>query len=69
VAYLIVEASWTVDLSNVERTARQAGCLARSGLLVLPVVAGEMVRPSAAELAQKLEVWQVTDSDVIAPTA
>jgi len=68
VAYLIVEASWTVDLSNVERAARRAGCLAKSGLLVLPVVAGEMVRPSAAELARKLGVWQATDSyEIVAP--
>ena len=65
--YLIVEVSWTVDIADVERTARRTASLAKTGLPVLPVVAGEVVRPSAAELAQKLRVWQVTDSDVIAP--
>jgi hypothetical protein len=67
--YLVVEVSWSVDNGDVERAARRAASLAKSGLPVLPVVAGEVIRPSAAELAQQLRVWQVTDSDVIAPAA
>jgi hypothetical protein len=67
--YLVVEVSWSVDTGDVERAARRAASLAKTGLPVLPVVAGEIVRPGAAELAQKLRVWQVTDSDVVAPAA
>ena len=37
------------------------GFLANTGLTVLPVVAGEFVRPGPAELAQMLRVWQVDD--------
>jgi hypothetical protein len=67
--YLVVEVSWSVDTGDVERAARRAASLAKIGLPVLPVVAGEIVRPGAAELAEKLRVWQVTDSDVVAPAA
>jgi hypothetical protein len=67
--YLVVEVSWSIDTGDVERAARRAASLAKTGLPVLPVVAGEVIRLGAAELAQKLRVWQVTDSDVIAPAA
>lgn len=67
--YLVVEVSWSIDTGDVERAAHRAASLAKTGLPVLPVVAGEIVRPGAAELAQKLRVWQVTDSDIVAPAA
>jgi hypothetical protein len=69
VVYLVVEVSWSVGTDDVERAARRAAHLAKTGLTVLPVVAGETVRTSATELARKLQVWQVTDADVIAPAA
>jgi hypothetical protein len=65
--YLVVEVSWSVDLEDVERAARRAMFLAKTGLVALPAVAGETIRPRAAELAQTLHVWQITDADVIAP--
>lgn len=67
--YLVVEVSWSIDLEDVERAARRAAFLTKAGLTTLPVVAGEAVRPSAAELAQLLHVWQMTDTAVIAPAA
>jgi hypothetical protein len=67
--HLVVEVSWSVDLEDVERAARRAALLAQVGLIVLPVVAGETVRPNAADLAHALHVWQVTNADVIAPAA
>lgn len=67
--YLVVEISWSVDLEDVERAARRAAFLAKTGLVALPAVAGETIRPHAADLAHALHVWQITDADVIAPAA
>jgi hypothetical protein len=38
---LIVEASWTVHASDVERAVQRAAVLRRAGLKALPVTAGE----------------------------
>ena len=65
--YLVVEVSWSVDTEDVERAARRAARLSKTGLPVLPVVAGETVRSPAAELAQTLQVWQMPDAEVIPP--
>ena len=65
--YLVVEVSWSVDTEDVERAARRAARLAKTGVLALPVAAGETVRPAASELAQSLQVWQMTDAEVIPP--
>jgi hypothetical protein len=65
--YLVVEVSWTVDTDDVERAARRASLLAKTGVSVLPVVAGKTVRPKAARLSQAWHVWQLTDADVVAP--
>ena len=67
--YLVVEVSWTVDLEDVERAARRGEYLAKTGLSVLPVVAGETVRPEAADRAQKLKVWQMTNAALVEPDA
>lgn len=67
--YLVVEVSWTVDLEDVERAARRGEYLAKTGLSVLPVVAGETVRPEAADQAQKLKVWQMTNAALVEPDA
>lgn len=67
--YLAVEVSWTVDLEDVERAARRGAYLAKTGLSVLPVVAGETIRPGAADRAQDLKVWQMTNAELVEPNA
>jgi len=67
--YLVVEVSWTIDLEDVKRAARRSVHLAKTGLSVLPVVAGETVRPEAADQAQKLKVWQMTNAALVEPDA
>lgn len=67
--YLAVEVSWTVDLEDVERAARRGAYLAKIGLSVLPVVAGETIRPGAADRAQELKVWQMTNAALVEPDA
>ena len=66
-AYLVVEVSWGVGLYDVERAARRAALLGRSGIPAIPVVAGNTVIEEAATLAQMLHVWQVTDGRVTPP--
>lgn len=67
--YLVVEVSWTIDLEDVERAARRSVHLAKTGLSVLPVVAGETVRPGVADRAQELKVWQMTNAALVEPDA
>ena len=66
--YLVAEISWTVDSDHVRRAANRACLLAKTGTLSLPVVVGERVGGRAAELAQTLKVWQMTDADVVPPS-
>ena len=65
--YLVVEVSWGVGLSDVQRAADRAALLARLGMPALPVVAGFWVTPEAQEPAHALRVWQVTDGRVTSP--
>jgi len=65
--YLVVEVSWGVGLSDVQRAAERATLLARLGTPTLPVVAGFWVIPEAQESAQSFQVWQVTDGRVTPP--
>jgi len=65
--YLVVEVSWGVGLSDVQRAAERATLLARLGTPALPVVAGFWITPEAQEPARALHVWQVTDGRVIPP--
>jgi len=65
--YLVVEVSWGVGLSDVQRASERAALLARTGILTLPVVAGFWVTPEAQEPARALQVWQVTDGRVVPP--
>lgn len=65
--YLVVEVSWGVGLSDVQRAADRAALLARLGMPALPVVAGFWVTPEAQEPARALRVWQVTDGRVTPP--
>ncbi len=60
--YLLLEASWTIDLEDVERASRRAALLSRAGLTVLPVVAGYAARPNILEEAARRNVRCVFDS-------
>jgi hypothetical protein len=65
--YLVVEVSWGVGPDDVTRASRRAELLARTGITVLPVVAGKWVTPEAAWLAQRSQTWQLTDGRAIPP--
>jgi hypothetical protein len=56
VVYLALEASLTVHENDVRRVGERAALLRRLGLRVVPVVAGEEVRPNAAATAQATAV-------------
>jgi hypothetical protein len=66
-AYLVVEVSWGVGTSDVERAVRRAALLSQTGIQTLPVVAGEHITNEAAELSKAMRVWQVLDGRVVAP--
>ena len=65
--YLIVEVSWGVGPSDVERAVRRAALLSQTGIQTLPVVAGELITDEAAELSRAMRVWQVLDGRVVSP--
>ena len=67
--YLVVEVSWGVGTSDVERAVRRAALLAQTGVQTLPVVACDHIIDEAAELCRAMRVWQVLDGRVIAPSA
>jgi hypothetical protein len=66
--YLVVEVSWAVGTSDVERAVRRAALLAQTGVQTLPVVASDHIIDEAAELCRAMRVWQVLDGRVIAPS-
>ena len=55
--YGVVEVSWGVGLSDVQRASRCATLLARTGMPALPVVAGFWLTPEAQEPARAFNVW------------
>jgi hypothetical protein len=65
--YLVVEVSWGVGLSDVQRAAARASLLARTGTPALPVMAGVWVTPEAQEPSRAFHVWQVTDGRITSP--
>jgi len=65
--YLLVEVSWGVGRHDVERAAQRAALLARLGTPVVPVVAGKRITTAAARLAQRQQVWQLTNGRAVAP--
>jgi hypothetical protein len=65
--YLVVEVSWGVGTSDVERAARRAALLAQAGVQTLPVVAGDHITDAAAELCRAMRVWQVLDGRTTSP--
>ncbi len=66
-ADLVVEVSWGVGPHDVQRAAQRSALLARAGVLAMPTVAGKTVTEEAADLAASLQVWQVTDGQVVPP--
>jgi hypothetical protein len=65
--YLVVDVSWGIGLSDVQRASERVTRFARLGTPTLPVVAGMWVTPEARQAAQALSVWQVTNGRVTAP--
>jgi hypothetical protein len=65
--YLVVEVSWGVGPSDVERAVRRAALLTQTGTQAIPVVAGESIVSEAAELSRVMHVWQVIDGQVLSP--
>jgi hypothetical protein len=65
--YLMVEVSWKVDPYDVERSVRRAALMSRIGIPAVPVVAGREVLAEAANLADMLQVWQLTNGQAIPP--
>ena len=68
-AYLAVEVSWGVGISDVTRAADRAELLRKMGKTALPVVAGTWITPDALEPAKARKVWQVTNGKASAPEA
>jgi hypothetical protein len=65
--YVVVEISWKIDPYDVERSVRRAALLSRMGTPAIPVVAGKEVIEEAANLADMLQVWQLTNGQAIPP--
>jgi len=65
--YLVVEVSWKVDPYDLERSVRRAALMSRIGIPAVPVVAGKEVLAEAANLADMLQVWQLTNGQAIPP--
>ena len=59
--YLVVEVSSGVGPGDVERAARRAEILSRSGVAALAVVADKWITADASRRAREMHVWQVTD--------
>jgi len=57
-----------VRLSDVQRAARRAELLARTGTPALAVVAGERFHRDAQEAASELGAWQVSNGKTVDPT-
>ena len=66
--YLMVEISWGVGPSDVERAAQRAKLLAQLGTPTIPVAAGKVITSEAAELARQLTTWLVLDGRAIPPS-
>jgi len=67
--YLVLEASYTVDDSDVERAIRRASIVAKLGAPALPVVAGRKVLPRVPAEARARGVWVVSNGQAEAPQA
>lgn len=65
--YLVVEVSWGVGISDVERAVQRAAVLSKLGIPALPVVAGMKITDDAAYRAGAMQVWQVIDGKTVGP--
>jgi len=65
--YLVVEVSWGVGPSDVERAVQRAALLEKTGTPTVPVVAGRWVTSEAGRLAHAKQVWQITDGQAVSP--
>ncbi|MCD6508541.1 hypothetical protein J7M22_18215 [Candidatus Poribacteria bacterium] len=63
--YLVVEVSWGVGVSDVERAKKRAGILRKVGFEALPVVAGKVIMEDADILAAEMGVIRVVDGRVM----
>ncbi len=67
--YLVIEVSWGVGPSDIERAAERAALLARVGTATRPVVAGREVTREAREQALTQGVWQFINGRVVPPAS
>ena len=67
--YLVVEVSWGIGTSDVERAARRARLLARAGVATMPVVSGNGITPEAVDRCREMQVWQLIDGRIVEPTS
>ena len=66
-AYLVVEVSWGVGITDVDRAMRRAALLRKVVERAFPAVAGRLIVPEALEWAEQFQVVQVIDGKVIWP--
>src|SRR3989441_7977904 len=67
--YLVIEVSWRVGPSDIERAAERAALLAKLGTATLPWVAGWEITREAREQALIQGVWQFIDGTVVPPAS
>jgi hypothetical protein len=65
--YLVVEVSWGVGASDVDRAARRAKLLALAGIATMPVVSGNGITPEAVDRCRELQVWQLIAGGLVEP--
>jgi predicted Rdx family selenoprotein len=61
---LVLEASWTVDSSDIERASRRAAVLRQAGLKALPATAGQEWPPNMQDAARRAGVVILQDRRV-----
>jgi len=61
--YLVVKVSRKVDERDVRRAVRYASILRNAGFDARPVVAGEFIRRSAVEIAERLSVGRMFECE------
>jgi hypothetical protein len=67
--FLVIEIYWGAGPDDVERAARRAEILSRLGAPAVAVVAGRTITADGARLAQRKQVWQITDGIATAPAS
>ena len=65
--HLVVEVSWGVGISDVDRALRRAARLGKVVKRAIPAVAGKVIIPDAQVLLKQVPVVQVTDGQAIWP--